>query len=44
VTQSVPHDCVIVSQNYPDHLPAILFGMTPRVAVVAVRVSPRPFF
>ncbi|CAI8693863.1 hypothetical protein EMIT0111MI5_11239 [Burkholderia sp. IT-111MI5] len=29
MTQSVPHDCVIVSQNYPDHR-ATLFGMTPR--------------
>ncbi|KVH54480.1 hypothetical protein WS89_27310 [Burkholderia sp. MSMB1072] len=40
VTQSVPHDHVIVSQNYLDHLPATLFGMTR----VAVRLSPRPFF
>ncbi|CAM2179274.1 hypothetical protein BLAT2472_40534 [Burkholderia latens] len=32
VTQSVPHDCVIVSQNYPDHL-AFLFGMASRAVL-----------
>ncbi|CAG9253475.1 hypothetical protein BDI4_380109 [Burkholderia diffusa] len=38
VTQSVSHDCVIVSQNYPDHL-AVLFGMTPRAAVPVVAAA-----